>query len=121
MLPLLLVGAWAITFLVMAIIGSLSFYWESALGIFDLWLGFYFLFSGYLMPLELLPAPVRTLGNWLPFRYMLSLPVEVTLGLVDRREMLQGLAMQWGWTLLLAAVAIATWRTGVRRYSAFGG
>jgi ABC-2 type transport system permease protein len=120
-LPILLAGAWAITFLVMAIIGSLSFFWESALGIFDLWLGFYFLFSGYLMPLELLPAPVRTLGEWLPFRYMLSLPVEVTLGLVDRREMLQGIAMQWGWTLLLTVAAFATWRAGVRRYSAFGG
>jgi ABC-2 type transport system permease protein len=121
MLPVLLAGAWAITFLVMAIIGSLAFFWESALGIFDLWLGFYFLFSGYLMPLELLPAPVRAVGDWMPFRYMLSLPVEVTLGLVGRRELWLGLAMQWGWTALLAAVALATWRAGVRRYSAFGG
>jgi len=121
MLPLLLVGAWAITFLVMAIIGSLSFYWESALGIFDLWLGFYFLFSGYLMPLELLPAPVRAVGYWMPFRYMLSLPVEVALGLVDRREMFQGLAIQWGWTAILTVAAWAVWRAGVRRYSAFGG
>jgi len=121
MLPLLLAGAWAITFLVMAMIGSLSFFWESALGIFDLWLGFYFLFSGYLMPLELLPAPVRAVGVWMPFRYMLSFPVEVTLGLVDRREMLFGLALQWGWAVLLGWGAYATWRAGVRRYSAFGG
>ena len=89
------------TFLVMAIIGSLSFFWESALGIFDLWLGFYFLFSGYLMPLELLPAPVRAVGDWLPFRYMLSFPVEVTLGLVDREQLLHGLAIQWGWVAAL--------------------
>jgi ABC-2 type transport system permease protein len=121
MLPVLLAGAWAITFLVMAIIGSLSFFWESALGIFDLWLGFYFLFSGYLMPLELLPAPVRAFGAWLPFRYMLSFPVEVTLGLVDRSEMLHGLVLQWGWTALLTVAALATWHAGVRRYSAFGG
>jgi ABC-2 type transport system permease protein len=121
MLPVLLVGAWAITFLVMVVIGSLCFFWESALGIFDLWLGFYFLFSGYLMPLELLPGPVRAVGVWMPFRYMLSLPVEVTLGLVDRREMLFGLALQWAWVAVLIAVALATWRAGVRRYSAFGG
>jgi ABC-2 type transport system permease protein len=120
-LPVLLAGAWAITFLVMAIIGSLSFFWESALGIFDLWLGFYFLFSGYLMPLELLPATVQAIGDWLPFRYMLSFPVEVTLGLVDRGETLHGLAMQWGWTALLAIGALLIWRAGVRRYSAFGG
>jgi ABC-2 type transport system permease protein len=120
-LPLLLIGAWAMTFLVMAIIGSLAFFWESALGLFDLWLGFYFLFSGYLMPLELLPGPVRAIGEWLPFRYMLSFTVEVTLGLVDRRQLLHGLAMQWGWTVALAIGALATWNAGVRRYSAFGG
>jgi ABC-2 type transport system permease protein len=120
-LPLLLAGAWIMTFLVMAIIGSLSFFWESALGIFDLWLGFYFLFSGYLMPIELLPESVQAIGAWLPFRYMLSFPVEVTLGLVDRRQLLQGLAVQLLWTVLLAIGSIATWQAGVRRYSAFGG
>jgi ABC-2 type transport system permease protein len=120
-LPILLAGAWAMTFLVMALIGSLSFFWESALGIFDLWLGFYFLFAGYLMPLELLPGPLRAIGDWLPFRYMLSLPVEVTLGLVDRHQLLQGLAVQWSWTVLLGIGAIVTWNAGARRYSAFGG
>jgi ABC-2 type transport system permease protein len=120
-LPVLLVGAWAMTFLVMCIIGSLAFFWESALGLFDLWLGFYFLFSGYLMPLELLPGPVRAIGDWLPFRYMLSLPVEATTGLIDRTQLLHGLAMQWGWTAALLLGAIWTWSAGVKRYSAFGG
>ena len=120
-LPVLLAGSWAMTFLIMALIGSLSFFWESALGIFDLWLGFYFLFSGYLMPIEFLPGPVRALGDWLPFRYMLSFPVEVTLGLVDRHQLLVGLAAQWGWTAALALGAVMTWSLGVRRYSAFGG
>ena len=120
-LPVLLTGAWAMTFLVMCIIGSLSFYWESALGLFDLWLGFYFLFSGYLMPLEFLPGPVRAIGDWLPFRYMLSFPVEVTIGLVSREQLLAGLAVQWGWVVALTIGAVAVWNGGVRRYSAFGG
>jgi ABC-2 type transport system permease protein len=120
-LPVLLAGAWAMTFLVMCVIGSLSFYWESALGLFDLWLGFYFLFSGYLMPLELLPAPVRAVGDWLPFRYMLSFPVEVTIGLVGREQLLVGLAVQWAWVAALTVVAVAVWNSGVRRYSSFGG
>jgi ABC-2 type transport system permease protein len=52
---------------------------------------------------------------------MLSFPVEVTLGLVDRRELWQGVAIQWGWTVALTIGAVATWKAGVRRYSAFGG
>ena len=120
-LPVLLAGAWAMTFLVMCVIGSLSFYWESALGLFDLWLGFYFLFSGYLMPLELLPTPVRAVGDWLPFRYMLSFPVEVTIGLVGREQLLVGLAVQWAWVAGLTVAAVAVWNGGVRRYSSFGG
>jgi len=120
-LPLLMLGAWAITFSVMALIGSLAFFWQSALGLFDLWLGLYFVFSGYLMPLELLPERLQSVVMWLPFRYMLSFSVEVSLGLVDRGETVAGLLIQWCYVGVLAALAWLVWRAGVRRYSAFGG
>jgi ABC-2 type transport system permease protein len=117
----LLVGAWALAFLVQALIGTLAFFWDSALGVFDLWLGFYFVLSGYLVPLDLFPAWLRDLGVWLPFRYMLSFPVEVTLGFVGPGEILKAVTIQWLWVLILAGAAMATWQAGIRRYAAFGG
>jgi ABC-2 type transport system permease protein len=120
-LPLTLLGAWLLTFAVMALIGSLAFYWESAIGVFDVWLGLYTVFSGYVMPLELFPPALRQVASWLPFRGMLSLPVETTLGLATWNETLGALAVQWAWVALFSIAAILTWRAGVRRYSAFGG
>jgi ABC-2 type transport system permease protein len=121
LVPVTLLGAWAVTFLIMIVIGSLAFRWESALGVFDLWLGLYFVFSGYLMPLELLPTGLQAVVRWLPFPYMLSFPVENVLGLIDRAETFRALGIQWGWALVLLFAALGSWRSGVRRYSAYGG
>ena len=120
-LPLALLGAWAMTFLVMASIASLAFFWESSLSVFDLWLGFYIVLSGYLMPLELLPPAVRAATDWLPFRYMLSFPVENALGLLTREQALHALAVQWAWTAALVVILLTTWRAGLRRFAAYGG
>lgn len=121
LVPVALFGAWALTFGVMALIGSMAFYWESALGLFDLWLGLYLVFSGYLVPLELLPPTLFEVSKWLPFRHMLSLPVEAALGSIDFTTTLLGLAVQWAWVAVATASAFVVWTLGVRRYSAFGG
>lgn len=116
-----LVLAWAITFLVMLAIGTLALWWESSLSLHDLWMAAYFVFSGYLLPLELLPRSVLVVVRWLPFRYLLSFPVEVALGALSRREMLVGLAVQLGWASLAALLSRSLWRRGLRRFAAFGG
>ncbi|AKU92052.1 ABC transporter permease [Vulgatibacter incomptus] len=119
--PVALIGAWAMTFCAMAMIGSLGLLWESSLSVFQLWLGLYFVIGGYVLPLELLPDWLYAVVRWLPFRYLLSFPVETMLGLIDRREALGALAVQWGYAALFLAGALAVWRRGLARYSAFGG
>lgn len=119
--PLSLLGAFLLTFLAMACIGTLSLYWESSIAIFDLWLGFYTVLSGYVMPLELFPESVRSVIGLLPFRQMLAFPVENVLGMVDRRQALIDLALQWGWVALFLALALALWRAGMKRFGAYGG
>ena len=57
----------------------------------------------------------------LPFRFMLSFPVEVMLGKHGRGESFALLGAQW---LYVACALLATnlvWRAGLRRYSAYGG
>ncbi|MCC6750467.1 MAG: ABC-2 family transporter protein [Deltaproteobacteria bacterium] len=119
--PLSLAGAWALTFGVMLVIGTLGFFWESSLSLFDLWLGLFFVFSGYTIPLELFPASLLALSKWLPFRYVLSFPVETLLGLLGRRELLLALASQWTYVAIVYAAALLLWRAGLRRFAAYGG
>lgn len=116
-----LLGAWLLTFLVMALIGTLALYVESAASLFEAWLGVSAVLSGYLIPLDLFPQGVQRIALSLPFRFLLSFPVELMLGKHGRGEALALLGGQW---LYVAAALLATnlvWRAGLRRYSAYGG
>jgi ABC-2 type transport system permease protein len=116
-----LVGAWLINFFMMALIGSFAFFLESSTSVFELWLLSFMLLSGYLVPLELFPGWVRTVAEALPFRYTLGFPAEVVVGLLDHREALEQLAVQWSYAAVTAVAAILAFRAGIRRFGAFGG
>jgi ABC-2 type transport system permease protein len=118
---LALVGAWVITYFVMAIIGTLSFFMESSASIFEAWLACFMLLSGYLVPLQLFPHWLRQITDFLPFRYMLGFPVELLIGRSTPDQVVRGLLVQWAYCLASCAGALAMWRSGVRRFSAFGG
>jgi ABC-2 type transport system permease protein len=119
--PVMILGAWTMTFLVMALVGSLALFFESASSLYEVWLGLFTVFSGYLVPLELFPPWLRDLARVLPFRLMLGLPVEAMLGHLSRPELAEGLLMQLGYIAVLAVVLRTVWNAGMRRYAAFGG
>ncbi len=119
--PVTVLGAGLLTFLAMAVVGSLSFYLESATSIFEIWMGLFGVFSGYLVPLELFPPWVTTLARALPFRYMLAFPVEMVIGMQDRSRALAELGVQWLFVGVLAVGATGCWRLGLRRFAAYGG
>jgi ABC-2 type transport system permease protein len=119
--PVTLVGAWLITFLAMSVIGALAFWVESSGALFEVWLGLFGVFSGYLVPLELFPRWLEAAARFLPFRYMLAFPVEMIIGLTPRRAALLELAIQWAFVVGLAGAARLAWRSGLRRFAAYGG
>jgi ABC-2 type transport system permease protein len=118
---LALLGGWLITFLAGFSIGSLAFYTESSLRVMEVWLAFFYVFSGYLVPVELFPAALRAAFDWLPFRYQIGLPVELLTSAHAPGAAWTLLARQWIFVAVLAGVALSTWRGGLRRFSAFGG
>lgn len=116
-----LVGAWALGFCMMTLIGALAFVIESSTSVFDVWQLTFMFLSGYLLPLELFPPAVRAVTDVLPFRFMVAFPVETLLGMIAPVEVARQLAIQWGFVLLIAGLAVAAWRAGLRRFGAFGG
>jgi ABC-2 type transport system permease protein len=119
--PITVAGAWLITFLAMAIVGTLAFRLDSATSLFEIWMGLFGVLSGYLVPLDLFPNWVGSLARVLPFRYMLAFPVELVTGALDRAAAMRNLGAQWLFVAILFAGATAAWRVGIRRYAAFGG
>jgi ABC-2 type transport system permease protein len=116
-------GAWMITMLVNLIIGCASFFVESSMKLMDAWLVFYFVLSGYLIPIDLFPRGLRVVADWLPFRYQIGLPVEIMTGAydADRWRALALLGAQWAWVAVGLLGTAVVWRRGVRQFAAFGG
>lgn len=114
-------GAWLLNFMVGCAIACLAFRVESAVSVFEVWLGAWMLLSGYLIPLDLFPPAVVSATAWLPFRLMLDLPVQLLLGRISGAEVVSGFALQLAWIAALAALVTFLWRTGIRRFAAFGG
>ncbi|MBL8921992.1 MAG: ABC-2 family transporter protein [Myxococcaceae bacterium] len=119
--PVAVLGAWLINFLVNVSAGALAFTVESSLRVMDLWLALFFVFSGYLVPLEFFPAWLREVADWLPWRYVLALPVELMTGRAPFEVALGLLARQLAWVLGLGTVAAVLWGRGVTKFQAFGG
>jgi len=119
--PASLLGAFMLTFWATAAIGTLAMFMESSISVFDLWLGFFTVLSGYVMPLELFPKSVQAVVVWLPFRHMMAFPVENLLGLMTREQALLALTVQWAYVLSFALLASTLWRLGMKRFAAYGG
>lgn len=79
-----------------------------------------FIFSGYVAPIDVLPGPARVVAEVLPFRWMISFPVELAIGRVSRPEAIAGIAAQVGWLIAALLVFRLVWNRGVKRYSAVG-
>lgn len=118
---LALLGGWLITFLANVLLGTLSLFMESSLKVMDVWLAFFFVFSGYLYPVELFPPSLQAVASWLPFRYQIGLPVELMTGMHRGSEMWSLLLRQWLWVAALFGLGQLLWRRGLQRFAAFGG
>lgn len=119
-LPAAVVLAFLIYFCTQCCIGLLSFWWTQVLAVQDFWFGLYAFASGYLVPLDLLPAPVTAALSLLPFRAMLGFPVDLLLGRLAPGEVGAGLGLQLLWLAALFGLMQLMWRRGLRRYGAVG-
>ncbi len=113
--------AWMLNYIMDNIVAMLTF-WTTRLSSLDYM--FYILlltFSGRFAPLELLPEPLRTLANILPFRWVLNFPAELAIGRLSPGEAMMGITMQALWIIILGVGLRQLWKSGVRHYGAVGG
>lgn len=113
--------AWLITFNVLFAIGAIGFLVTKTMALLNLYFGLFSLLSGYLLPIDLLPWILRWLAEVLPFRFMLSAPVELMTMRLDAGAALALLGGQLAWAIATLAIALWVWNRGLRRYEAVGG
>jgi ABC-2 type transport system permease protein len=113
--------AWLITFGIMFMLGCIAFWMTQAFGVFNFYFGLWSLFSGYLIPLELLPNAIGTAAKWMPFHSMLGAPIELMIRPLSEAQVAELLARQVGWAALCVVGGLLLWRKGVRHFEAVGG
>jgi viologen exporter family transport system permease protein len=124
-----LVLAWLITFAVLFMLGALAFWITKTMALLNLYFGLFSLLSGYLLPLPLLPSFIADVARWSPFRFMLSVPVELMTGRfedgvlhpLEPREIAVLMLGQLAWAIAMLALALWVWKRGVKRFEAVGG
>jgi ABC-2 type transport system permease protein len=77
--------------------------------------------SGQVAPLTLFPPALQTAAALLPFRWMISFPVELVLGNLTPEQTATGFAAQLTWIAIGLLLLRLVWRAGVRVYSAVSG
>lgn len=115
-----LIAAWFIRFMSQYIFGLLAFWVSDTMTLNDIWFALSEMLGGMIAPLSLFPPAVTAVANFLPFRFMLSFPVEIMSGRLTASDLAVALATMLGWVILTVVVYRWVWRKGIRQFSAYG-
>lgn len=113
--------SWLLGFTWRFLINLAAFWTPQAKGVIRFGFIASWFFSGFMMPLSLFPAWVQQLAYLTPFPYLIDVPVEVYLGILDGRSLLRVLAMQLAWVAGLALLCQIVLGRAVRRLVILGG
>lgn len=113
--------AWLLRFFWGYWLAILAFWATNANGLLSVQDSLIFLLSGMVAPIALLPPFMRACAILLPFRYMISFPIEILLGHLSWSDCLLGFLYQISWLAVSLLLFALLWRSGIRRYTAVGG
>lgn len=116
-----LILAWLLRFLWGYWLALLAFWATQANALLALQDAFIFLLAGQVAPIVILPGLMQQVAIILPFRYMISFPVEILTNQLDYAALQRGFLLQVTWLVIALSLSLTLWRTGLRRYSAVGG
>lgn len=112
--------AFLLRFIILYLLGMVAFWTTRASALFEIAVTAELLLSGRLVPLDLMPAWVQTLANWLPFQWTFQGPIEIVIGRVDGGGVVAIFVYQLLWIAGLGALFAVVWKRAMRRYSAVG-
>ncbi len=103
------------------LINLAAFWTPEAKGIGRFAFGITWITSGFAMPLRFFPDWFNTLCHFTPFPGLINTSVEVYLSLLTGFDLLQALALQVFWVLVLMLMCQVVLRAGVKRLVILGG
>ena len=96
---------------------AIAFWIRDARSAWFLYQKLVFVLGGMLLPIEVLPGPMRVIAQSLPFVSMAYIPGRLAAGHVEPLLLLQ----QLGWLVVLVGIALRVFANGERRLQVVGG
>ncbi len=110
-----------IQFSIAYIFGMLTFWFLEIQSFVILSMALESVLGGQIFPLDLLPAGLFRISQFLPYYYQMYFPAAIFTGRIDQATAVEGLAVQAFWVIALLALGQFLWRRGLRRHTAVGG
>ena len=117
---LALIGAWLLRFNEQYNYGLISFWTENSAGIDEMMWAIYYVFSGAIIPIKLMPKAIANIVYLTPFPYMIDFPTQIILGKLSSREISKGFVVLTIWIVFLLTARQLLWKYGIKRYGASG-
>jgi len=115
------VMAMTISFFFEFFIGLLTFYTNYSWGLQAFQEAFIALFSGALIPIAFFPNWLKIITNFLPFQQMSYSPVTIYLGIVKGHQIIEVLAFQLLWIIVMAVAVRLFYSFAIKRVTVQGG
>lgn len=113
-------GAWLLHFCINAMIGLAAFVTEEVAPFEWIYQKFVFILGGLFIPIDLYPDWLQAIARSLPFSYMLYEPARLFVS-PDPQRLVNMLAGQALWLLILGGLLALFFQRGVRRLAVNGG
>ena len=78
-------------------------------------------FNGSFVPLALMPEQIEKLAKLLPFRYIISFPIETLTTQISTKAVLANFFVEIIWIVMLSVILKIIHTIGIRKYTAVGG
>ena len=113
---------YAVAMLIGLLMGLVAFWTVQTLGVAVIYRFAAQFFGGALIPLFLMPDPLRALAEVLPFQAQAHIPLSIYTGRISAPEELAGaIGLQIFWVGALAVLAWLTWQRARRIVTVYGG
>lgn len=117
---ILIPGAALIIFMIGFLVASSAFWIEENTTVLSVFWMLSSIFSGFYIPLDLLPRAFERVSELLPWRYAVYDPIAIAAGRLAGSQFPRVLAGQILWVAILYLSYRVVWHFGIRRYSAVG-
>jgi ABC-2 type transport system permease protein len=117
--PAIVLG-FAINFLLGAIITCIAFWTTRVYALNEFYTALAMLLGGLFVPLDLLPALIQRIAQFLPFQLLIYFPIQLVLGRLAPDAIARNFGLDVVWLAIALLLFRLVWRAGAKRFSAVG-